>query len=81
MVFDVIFEQTSQRLPVTFDNFQKVKIVEGVEIYEGTYDVTPLITSQVLPTNEKYMKDDVRIDMIPTREVQNASGGVTFIVG
>lgn len=24
---------------------------------------------------------DVRIDMIPTREIPNAAGGVTFIVG
>lgn len=34
-----------------------------------------------LPTRSKTMRDDVRIDMIPTREIPNAAGGVTFIVG
>ena len=51
------------------------------DYYDGAYDVTPLITAQRLPTRSKTMRDDVRIDMIPTREIPNAAGGVTFIVG
>lgn len=54
---------------------------EDIEHYTGAYDVTPLITSQVLATRDKLMDDNVRVDMIPTREENNASGGVTFIVG
>lgn len=53
----------------------------NADYYDGTYDVTPLITAQTLPTRSKTMRDDVRIDMIPTREIPNAAGGVTFIVG
>lgn len=49
--------------------------------YDGAYDVTPLITAQRLATSRKLMRDDVRIDMIPTREINNDAGGVTFIVG
>lgn len=87
---DVAFKQTrqaleldmaagDQTLELTFDNFQRV---DGTtDYYDGTYDVTPLITAQRLPTRSKTMRDDVRIDMIPTREIPNAAGGVTFIVG
>lgn len=52
-----------------------------VEHYDGAYDVTPLITAQVLPTRDKLMDDNVRVDMIQTREKNNDAGGVTFIVG
>lgn len=79
MRIDVAFKQTHQTLELTFDNFQRV---DGTaDYYDGTYDVTPLNTAQTLPTRSKTMRDDVRIDMIPTREIPNAAGGVTFIVG
>lgn len=53
----------------------------NADYYDGAYNVTPLITAQRLPTRSKTMRDDVRIEMIPTREIPNAAGGVTFIVG
>lgn len=52
----------------------------NADYYDGAYDVTPP-AAQRLPTRSKTMRDDVRIDMIPTREIPNAAGGVTFIVG
>ena len=52
-----------------------------IEHYAGEYDVTPLVTAQVLATRDKLMDDNVRVNMIPTREESNAAGGVTFIVG
>lgn len=87
---DVAFKQTrqtleldmaagDQTLELTFDNFQRVD--GAADYYDGAYDVTPLITAQRLPTRSKTMRDDVRIEMIPTREIPNAAGGVTFIVG
>lgn len=87
---DVAFKQTrqtleldmaagDQTLELTFDNFQRVD--GAADYYDVAYDVTPLITAQRLPTRSKTMRDDVRIDMIPTREIPNAAGGVTFIVG
>lgn len=53
----------------------------NADYYDGAYNVTTLITAQRLPTRSKTMRDDVRIEMIPTREIPNAAGGVTFIVG
>lgn len=89
---DVAFKQTrqtleldmaagDQTLELTFDNFQRVDGAADYYDGDGAYDVTPLITAQRLPTRSKTMRDDVRIDMIPTREIPNAAGGVTFIVG
>ena len=75
------FHSNNQSFEVAFDAFQTVKLSPDTDRYEGTYDVTPLITSQVLPTNRKFMEDDVRVDMIPTKEINNEYGGVTFIVG
>ena len=49
--------------------------------YEGPYQVTPLVTTQVLTTKEKLMDDNVTIYMIPTKEEKNAAGGITFTVG
>ena len=54
---------------------------DDIEHYAGEYDVTPLVTAQVLATRDKLMDDNVRVNMIPTREESNAAGGVTFIVG
>lgn len=73
-------ECTSFALPFNSD----ITVSGGTPLYEnytGEYDVTPLITAQTLYTRDKHMVDDVRIDMIPTREINNAAGGVTFIVG
>lgn len=92
LTFDVEFAQSSQELNVEFDsdlqelnvtfqNYHEVTIIGDVEYYNGEYDVTPLITAQTLYTRDKMMNDNVRIDMIPTREIENSSGGVTFIVG
>lgn len=49
--------------------------------YLGSYDVTPMITSQRLETADKHMLDDVLIRTIPTRETENEAGGTTFIIG
>lgn len=51
------------------------------EDYTGSYDITPLITAQRLPTANKHMTSDVLVRMIPTSEVQNSAGGVTFTIG
>lgn len=46
MRIDVAFKQTHQTLELTFDNFQRV---DGTaDYYDGTYDVTPLITADAL---------------------------------
>lgn len=78
---DVEFNQGLQELIVEFENLHEVTVVGDADYYTGEYDVTPLITAQTLYTQNKMMNDNVRVDMIPTRELENAAGGVTFIVG
>lgn len=77
-------EYSEERTSFASSFNSEVAVSGGTPLYEdytGDYDVTPLITAQTLYTRDKHMNDDVRIDMIPTRELQNAAGGVTFIVG
>ena len=50
--------------------------------YTGDYTVTPdLIEDVVLPTANKSMTDNVTVEPVPTYEVENASGGITFVIG
>lgn len=79
--FDVAFELEALELDVEFENLHEITVIGDVEYYAGKYDVTPLITAQTLYTQNKMMNDNVRVDMIPTRELENDAGGVTFIVG
>lgn len=67
-----------------FRHITRQQLEDGVYYKEaelGDYEINPLITSQVLPTYDKHMIDDLTINMIPTREIDNASGGTTFIIG
>lgn len=59
------------------------KVIPSTEFdfYEGDYEVTPLITTQILGTSKKMMRDDLTIWMIPTKEEPNDAGGVTFTIG
>ena len=72
-------------VPLSIEGYQERRITP--EVYRGDYDVTsfvaePLLTtSLVLPTNEKYMIDDVTVYSVPTREEYNEAGGVTFTIG
>lgn len=84
----VVFAEQAHAFPVVFHAVSGFQIafehyIEGRQYadYSGPYEVTPMITSQRLETNDLHMRDDVRIFTIPTREEANPSGGVTFIVG
>ena len=53
-----------------------------VEVYDGDYDVTPQLDSEVvLATGRKKMKSDVTVKKIPQYEVSNEAGGTTLILG
>lgn len=55
---------------------------EGVDIYDGDYEVTPKTMSEViLPTSQKMMKDDVTVKKMPQFEVSNEADGITLILG
>ena len=83
---------TDEVIPVSADISkttvrQRAELVSKVipssefEFYEGDYEVTPLITTQILGTSKKMMHDDVTVWMIPTKEEPNDAGGVTFTIG
>lgn len=88
MRMDVTF-RSSGGGPVTFQsvrsNFQMVfngaAALREYADYQGSYDVTPMITSQRLETADKHMLNDVLIRTIPTKEIDNDAGGTTFVIG
>lgn len=51
------------------------------EKYEGSYKVTPMVTSQTLATENRLMKENVTIKEIPFYEVSNSFGGDTIVIG
>lgn len=53
----------------------------GYTDYTGEYEVTPKVESQTMPTKDKHMTDDVKINAIPYFEVSNNAGGVTIYIG
>ena len=67
----------------TNGNTFNYEIVNGViYYYDGPYEVTPMAnTSQILPTNNLVMQEDVTIHEIPYQEVSNLSGGLTATIG
>ena len=53
-----------------------------VYYYNGPYEVTPMVnTTQILPTANLAMRDDINIKEIPYYEVSNSSGGKTATIG
>lgn len=51
------------------------------EHYEGEYVISPKIHSQVMPTKDKVMDDDVLIKEIYINETENSSNGLTVQIG
>lgn len=88
MHFDVKFEpprvyqvQLDVRETVLQDGFENVQVVTvAPDPYTGTYDVTPKVDAQTLPTARKTMMQDVIIKAIPYYEVTNDSGGSTVYI-
>ena len=64
------------------DTFE-YQITNGiVHYYDGDYEITPMpYTSQILPTTNLIMRNDINIQEIPYYEVSNLSGGITATIG
>lgn len=59
-----------------------VSIDSGLpSVYGGSYEATPQVTQQSLPTQGKRMASDVTVHGIPYAEVTNESGGYTATIG
>lgn len=65
---------------VELDTVIKVVTITG-DIYEGPYEVTPTLETQMLATRNKTMSDDVTVFEIPYAEVGNTAGGTTVTIG
>lgn len=48
--------------------------------YDGTYEVTPTTSEQVLPTAHRTLADDVTVHQIPYLATSNDSGGITVSI-
>ena len=91
MILDVQFEQQSMELRVDFSGetlqfdaeFGEIQKVTGedVPVYDGSYEVTPLISHQTLETAGKLMGEDMQIKAIPFFETSNTAGGTTVYIG
>ena len=53
----------------------------GVELYDGSYEVTPRLYAQYLDTDGKLMEDDVTVYEIPVTRTTNPTGGLTVLIG
>ena len=74
----VTFQSIRSNFPMVFNGAAALREYAD---YLGSYDVTPMITSQRLETADKHMLDDVLIRTIPTRETENEAGGTTVVIG
>lgn len=48
--------------------------------YHGSYEVTPKLVDQTLPTKDKSMTDNVVVKEVPVARVSNPSGGKTCTI-
>lgn len=50
-------------------------------VYDGSYQITPKVSEQVLETKNKSLLDDITVFQIPYAAVSNPSGGETVTIG
>lgn len=76
------FNSTSQRIPVRFKDLQEITgQAPDVEIYDGSYEVTPMVDAQIIPTAQKFLTADMTVKEIPFFNVGNTAGGSTVYIG
>jgi hypothetical protein len=59
--------------------FLETVVVEGLDAYGGSYTVTPTVEGFSMPTENKFMTDDVTVNAIPYWETSNISGTTVYI--
>ena len=67
MQMKIVFNRDSsdQRIPIKFKEFQQITSAPDVELYEGSYEVTPMAEVQIIPTAQKYLAKNIIIQKIP----------------
>ena len=71
----------SQKIDTEFSEFQEVSVIDEIEAYDGPYVITPAIDSQVLPTAQKRMTDNMTVKAIPYFQTSNPQMGETVYIG
>lgn len=66
---------------VNIESIIKSYVDKEILRYEGSYQVTPAVSSQTLDTSNKLMQADIVVEKIPYTEVSNNSGGTTASIG
>jgi hypothetical protein len=77
--FDLQLNESESSFDAIFEHYQGG--TDAVEAYDGEYEVTPSFSEQTLPTQQKLLEKDMKIEKIPYAEVTNNSGGITVIIG
>lgn len=77
----VSMAEEGEAFPCSFGEVQKVYIPPESADYEGRYEVTPKLSPQELPTQGKFLEEDIKIRAIPIVKMANTSGGNTVIIG
>lgn len=78
--FKVAFSEQNGNFQSGFGEIHTVTEYVGGEPYEGSYDVTPKVTGQILSTKNKVMVQDTTVRAIPYFETSNNSGGNTVFI-
>ena len=81
MQVNVRMNQLCSCLNAQFANLQKITEYNDVDPYMGSYEITPKVDEQILPTAQKLMTSDLMVKAIPIFDVSNNSGGSTVYIG
>lgn len=69
-----------KRFDASIKDYQAVTVYKDAEPYTGSYQITPKVTEQRMPTAQKLMTQDVTVKAIPYYDVSNTSGGSTVYI-
>lgn len=81
--FKVKFESDSSiDLKTSFGEVHIIKTTDHLDIYDGDHIVIPNANSEViLPTTNKTLMADIKVEKIPYSEVTNLANGITATIG
>lgn len=74
------FQSDDQSFTAELGEVHEISVLPDIDVYTGTYEITPQVNAQMMATRDKLMTDDVTVRAIPTYEVSNAAGGSTFYI-
>lgn len=66
---------------IKISNDYRPSVPSDYPIYEGAYEATPKVTAQIMPTAQKVMEKDFRVNAIPYSKTPNNKGGNTISIG